>query len=133
MADEYWGRYKTIMVAIAVAIVGHIILILSAIPSIITHPTNSITCFSIGLVIMGIGVGGFKSNISPLIAEQYKQVTLQVKTLPSGERVILDPTLTVSRIYMYFYMMINIGALCGSVGMVYAEVIPKGSPSGAFC
>ncbi|KAI5782814.1 MFS peptide transporter [Pyronema domesticum] len=121
MADEYWGRYKTIMVAIAVAIVGHIILILSAIPSIITHPTNSITCFSIGLVIMGIGVGGFKSNISPLIAEQYKQVTLQVKTLPSGERVILDPTLTVSRIYMYFYMMINIGALCGSVGMVYAE------------
>jgi POT family proton-dependent oligopeptide transporter len=133
MADEYWGRYKTIMVAIAVAIVGHIILILSAIPSIITHPTNSITCFSIGLVIMGIGVGGFKSNISPLIAEQYKQITLQVKTLPSGERVILDPTLTISRIYMYFYMMINVGALCGSVGMVYAEVIFAVSPPSAFC
>lgn len=118
MADEYWGRYKTIMVAIGVAIVGHIILILSAIPPVIVHPDGAIACFAIGLVIMGIGVGGFKSNISPLIAEQYKQVTLTVKTLPTGERVIEDPTFTVSRIYMYFYMMINVGSLLGSVVMV---------------
>jgi len=122
MADEYWGRYNTIMVAIGVAIVGHVILIVSAIPQVITNPHGSIVCFSIGLVIMGIGVGGFKSNISPLIAEQYKQVSLEVKTLPTGERVIMDPTLTVSRIYMYFYMMINVGSLCGSIAMVYSEV-----------
>ncbi|KAA8895246.1 MFS peptide transporter [Sphaerosporella brunnea] len=121
VADEYWGRYKTIMVAIGVAIVGHIILIISAIPEVIVHPNGAIACFSVGLIIMGIGVGGFKSNISPLIAEQYKQSALEVKTLPSGERVIVDSTLTVSRIYMYFYMMINVGSLAGSVAMVYAE------------
>lgn len=128
MADEHWGRYKTIAIAIAVALVGHAILIVSAIPHVITHPTASVACFAVGLVIMGVGVGGFKSNISPLIAEQYKQITLEVRTLPSGERVVLDPTLTVSRIYMYFYMMINIGALCGSVSMVYAEVCLPPSP-----
>ncbi|KAI5782601.1 MFS peptide transporter [Geopyxis carbonaria] len=121
MADEHWGRYKTIMVSIGVALVGHVILIISALPPIIVNPTNSIVCFSIGLVIMGMGVGGFKSNISPLIAEQYKQNRLMVKTLTTGERIIMDPTLTVSRIYMYFYMMINVGSLVGSVGMVYAE------------
>ena len=126
MADEHWGRYKTIAIAIAVALVGHIILIIAATPWVITNPSCSVACFALGLVVMGVGVGGFKSNISPLIAEQYKQITLEVKTLPSGERVILDPTLTVSRIYMYFYMMINIGALCGSVAMVYAEVTPPG-------
>jgi len=121
LADEYWGRYNTIMIAIGVAIFGHIVLIISAIPSVIVHPNGSIACFSVGLVIMGMGVGGFKSNVSPLIAEQYKQTSFQVKTLKSGERVVLDPTLTVSRIYMYFYLMINIGSLVGSVAMVYAE------------
>lgn len=72
MADQYWGRFKTIQISIAVAVVGHIILIISAIPAVIVHPSGSITCFAIGIVIMGIGVGGFKSNISPLIAEQCK-------------------------------------------------------------
>lgn len=70
MADQYWGRMKTIQISIGIALVGHIILIISAIPQVIVHPSGSIACFSIGIVIMGIGVGGFKSNISPLIAEQ---------------------------------------------------------------
>ena len=46
---------------------------------------------------------------------------MSVKTLPSGERVIVDPTTTVSRIFLYFYMMVNIGSLCGQITMVYAE------------
>jgi len=129
MADEYWGRYKTIMVAIGVAVVGHIVLIISAIPPVIVHPNSSVACFAVGLVIMGIGVGGFKSNISPLIAEQYKDLSLTVKTLPTGERVIVDPTFTISRIYMYFYMMINVGSLLGSVIMVCEYSPPSSSVS----
>lgn len=72
VADTYWGRFKTIQVACGVAIIGHIILIISAIPPVIVHPNSAIACFSIGIIIMGMGVGGFKSNISPLIAEQCK-------------------------------------------------------------
>ncbi len=49
---------------------------------------------------MGLGTGGFKANISPLVAEQYKKTKLFVTTRKSGERVIVDPTLTTSRIYM---------------------------------
>jgi POT family proton-dependent oligopeptide transporter len=72
MADQYWGRFKTIQVSIGVAFIGHIILIISAIPPVIVHPSGAIAIFAIGIVIMGIGVGGFKSNVSPLIAEQCK-------------------------------------------------------------
>lgn len=72
MADTYWGRFKTIQYACFVAIVGHIVLVISAIPPVVVHPNGAIACFSIGIVIMGVGVGGFKSNISPLIAEQCK-------------------------------------------------------------
>jgi len=77
MADQYWGRMRTIQVSIAIALAGHVILIISAIPAVIVHPNGAITAFAIGIVIMGVGVSGFKSNISPLIAEQCKfQLTL---------------------------------------------------------
>ncbi|KAL4893629.1 POT family-domain-containing protein [Aspergillus ambiguus] len=121
MADQYWGRYRTIMFSIGAALVGHTILIISAIPQVIANPKGAIACFSIGLIIMGIGTGGFKSNISPLIAEQYREERPYIKTLASGERIIVDPAATVSRIYLYFYMMINIGSILGQISMVYAE------------
>lgn len=60
MADQYWGRFRTIMFSIAAALLGHTILIISAIPSVISHSNGSIACFSLGLIIMGVGTGGFK-------------------------------------------------------------------------
>jgi proton-dependent oligopeptide transporter, POT family len=121
VADAYLGRYRTIAWALGIAITGHIILTVSAVPTVITHPENSLACFLIGLIIMGVGTGAFKSNISPLIAEQLPQTKMVTRELPSGERVIIDPTVTQSRVYHYFYLFINVGALVGQIGMVYAE------------
>ncbi|CAK45433.1 uncharacterized protein An08g04600 [Aspergillus niger] len=122
IADEYWGRMRTIQVSIGFAMLGHIIIIISSIPPVIVHANGALACFAVGLVIFGIGVGGFKSNISPLIAEQYKETRLFIKTIPkTGERVIVDPAQTITRIFLYFYFMINVGSLIGSVAMVYAE------------
>ncbi|THU85118.1 PTR2-domain-containing protein [Dendrothele bispora CBS 962.96] len=121
LADTYWGRYNTICVAIGVAFIGHIVLIVSAIPSVVVHSNNSLAAFIIGMLITGLGTGLFKSNISTLIAEQYKRRKLFVVTTKDGERVIVDPTYTVSRMYMYFYLFTNIGALIGQITMTYAE------------
>lgn len=121
MADEHWGRYKTICVSLGIAILGHIILVISSIPPVITNTNASMGIFITGIIIMGVGTGGFKPNVSPLVVEQIPVQTLQVQTLPSGERIIVDPTITQSRIYHYFYLFINIGALVGQIGMVYAE------------
>ncbi|EXJ82163.1 POT family proton-dependent oligopeptide transporter [Capronia coronata CBS 617.96] len=121
MADEHWGRYKTICVSIAIAILGHIILVISSIPPVITHQSACFAVFMIGVIVMGLGTGGFKPNISPLVVEQINITKAFVKTLPSGERVIVDPTITQSRIYHYFYLFINIGALVGQIGMSYSE------------
>ncbi|DAA77274.1 TPA_exp: putative MFS peptide transporter [Trichophyton benhamiae CBS 112371] len=121
IAEEHLGRFRTIMYSIACALVGHTILIISAIPPVIKNPNGALPCFVIGLVIMGVGTGGFKSNISPLIAEQYTETQMYIRTEKSGERVIVDPAATVSRIFILFYLMINIGSLCGQIGMVFAE------------
>ncbi|EPE24804.1 MFS general substrate transporter [Glarea lozoyensis ATCC 20868] len=121
VADAHLGRYKTIAIALGIAIVGHIILVISAIPPVITKPSTSMGVFIVGLIIMGVGTGAFKPNISPLIAEQLPLSKMVVKELPSGERVIVDPAVTQSRVYSYFYLFINIGALVGQIGMVYCE------------
>ncbi|ETN37447.1 uncharacterized protein HMPREF1541_08438 [Cyphellophora europaea CBS 101466] len=123
LADTFFGRFRTIYYAIWIAMLGHVIIIVSAIPSVITNPNGAIGAFAVGLIFFGVGVGWFKCNISPLIAEQYEKhhPRQYVQTLASGERVIIDPTLTLSRIYMRFYLMINIGALVGQLTMVFAE------------
>ncbi|TQS38245.1 hypothetical protein Golomagni_01253 [Golovinomyces magnicellulatus] len=121
ISDKYLGRFKTVCVALAIAIVGHIVLVISAIPVVIVSSRNSLICFMTGLIIMGLGTGSFKPNISPLIAEQLRITNLSVRVLPSGEKVIIDPAVTQSRVYHYFYLFINIGALVGQIAMVYCE------------
>ena len=81
------------------------------------------------IIVIGIGTGGIKSNVAPLIADQYKRRKMavsttycrhrtreipdtgQIMTTPKGERVIVDPSVTIQRIYMIFYTCINVGAL----------------------
>lgn len=89
----------------------------------IKNPDAALGVFSLGLIFFGIGVGFFKANISPMIAEQYEATHPRavIETLKSGERVIKDPVLTISVIYMRYYFFINVGSLVGSISMVYAE------------
>lgn len=121
VADAHWGRYKTITAALGVDIIGHIILILSAIPPVIVHANASLALLIIAIIVIGFGTGGFKPNVSCLIVEQLGDQHMFVKTLKTGERVIVDPAITTERVYNWFYFFINVGALIGQVSMVYAE------------
>ncbi|KAL5625509.1 hypothetical protein BROUX41_005569 [Berkeleyomyces rouxiae] len=121
VADKYWGRYKTICVALGIDLIGHLILIISALPPVITKPNSSLAAMIIAIITIGFGTGGFKPNISPLIVEQLPNQHMRVETTKSGERVIVDPTLTVEHVYNWFYMFINVGALLGQISMSFAE------------
>ena len=120
LADAHLGRYKAIQIAIGFAMVGHVVLVVSAVPSVI-QAKGAIGAFIIGLLILGVGTGLFKSNISPLLAEQ--QTTLKKKkvTMKNGEVVIVDPAVTTARMFLWFYVCINVGSLVGQIGMVFAE------------
>ena len=99
IADTRWGRFKTICVAVAIALVGHVIMIISSLPGVI-EKKGATGAFIISLIVTGLGTGLFKSNVSPLVAEQYNRSRLFIVTTRSGERVIVDPSLTISRVYM---------------------------------
>jgi POT family proton-dependent oligopeptide transporter len=100
LADAKWGRLKTIYISIGVAMFGHAIIIIAAIPSVIKNPDGALACFFVGLLFFATGVGGFKPNISPLFAEQLSSRKMHVQTLSSGELVVVDPALTTQRMFM---------------------------------
>lgn len=52
--------------------------------------------------------------------DQYRHQRPYVKTLKNGERVIIDPEMTINRISLIFYCFVNIGAFF-PVATVYAE------------
>ena len=70
LADQYWGKYATIFVSCAVYMIGLLVLVLTSIPPSI----NAGVAFPgliVAIIIIGLGTGGVKSNVSPLMAEQY--------------------------------------------------------------
>ncbi len=106
--------------------VGHIIIIVAALPPVIANPNGSLACFSVGLIFFGIGVGFFKANISPMVAEQYEaqQPRAVVGVTKTGERIIVDTVLTISVIYMRYYFFINVGSLVGQISMGKCHRVP---------
>lgn len=86
IADTYLGRFKTIVCSVIIAEIGHALLTSSAAPSILDKPKNAFALFIIGILVMGLGTGTFKPNISPLIAEQIPMDAPRVKVNKKGER-----------------------------------------------
>ncbi|KAG8744438.1 hypothetical protein FRC12_014795 [Ceratobasidium sp. 428] len=112
IADAYWGKFKTINIFVILGGIGHILLVATSVPSVLQNsPSGAFAGFIISITIIAFATGAIKSNVSPLVAEQIPDTRETVKTLPSGEKVIVDPNLTIQRVFMYFYMMINIGSL----------------------
>ena len=110
VSDQYLGKYNTILSFSFIYLIGLFVLFLTSLPVAIEHGAT-LGGLIAAMIIIGLGTGGIKSNVSPLIAEQYRETRQKVKTLKSGERVIIDPAVTIQRIYMIFYLCINVGSL----------------------
>ncbi|KAJ1304227.1 hypothetical protein OPQ81_005391 [Rhizoctonia solani] len=122
LSDAYWGKLKTLFIFAIIGGIGHVILVGTAAPALLqNNPTGSYAGLIVSLIIMGFATGAIKSNVSPLVAEQIPDSREHIKVLKNGERVIVDPNLTIQRVFMYFYLMINIGSL-GSIATTETEL-----------
>ncbi|KAG5977772.1 hypothetical protein E4U56_006891 [Claviceps arundinis] len=110
ISDQYLGKYKTIVIFCGVYWLGLVILWTTSLPVAIENGAG-LGGYVTAIIIIGFGTGGIKSNIAPLIADQYQRRTMAIRTEPNGERVIIDPAITYQRIYMVFYWCINVGSL----------------------
>lgn len=69
ISDQYLGKYNTIVYFSFVYLLGVLILFLTSLPVSIEHGA-ALPGLIVAMIIIGLGTGGIKSNVSPLIAEQ---------------------------------------------------------------
>ncbi|WWC62283.1 uncharacterized protein I303_104879 [Kwoniella dejecticola CBS 10117] len=111
LADTKWGRFKAIWVGTIVGFFAHVILMIPAIPAVIQHVKGALGAFSVSILVLSTASGFIKPALAPLFNDQSPVKVPTIKVLKSGERVILDPQVTVEKYTMIFYWIINVGAL----------------------
>ncbi|KAG1471622.1 hypothetical protein G6F56_002021 [Rhizopus delemar] len=114
VADQYVGRYWTILIFSCVYMIGWLILTCTSIPSSLESGAG-FPGYVVSLVVIGFGTGGIKGIVSSLCADQYQTTDNYVKTIKNGERVLVDYDLSIQHLYNWFYWAINVGALLGGI------------------
>lgn len=110
IADQYLGKYATIKWFSVVYMLGIAILFATSLPWSLERGA-AFPGLVIAMAVIGLGTGGIKSNVSPMIAEQVRSTEPYVKTLANGKRVIVDPEVTMQRCFALFYLCINVGSI----------------------
>jgi len=96
IADQFLGKFKTIVYISIIYVLGHLLKTLAAVPNIGVPPVE----FSlIGLLLIAIGTGGIKPCVVAFGGDQFK--------LPEQERQLQS-------FFSVFYFCINLGALIGT-------------------
>lgn len=113
LADMKLGKYNTICLSSGIYVIGLLVLFVTSLPQYRNENNAGLGGLIASMIIIGVGTGGIKSNVSTLIAEQYTGTKAYIRTEKNGERVIVDPSTTIQFIYLMFYWAINIGALSG--------------------
>lgn len=110
VADTKWGRFKTICVGTAIGAIAHVLLVVPAIPAVIQKPEAAMGTFIISLLILAGAAGFIKPCLGPMLCDQSPISRPTLKTLKNGEKVIMEPTLTIQRYLLIFYWCINMGS-----------------------
>ncbi|KAK1144977.1 peptide transporter ptr2 [Aspergillus melleus] len=76
VADQYLGKYKTIVLFCIVYLVGLLILVCTSIPTALAHGAG-LGGFIVAILIIGLGTGGIKSNVAPLVSPPSRPVHLR--------------------------------------------------------
>ena len=84
LADQFWGKYKTIFFACVTYMIGLLVLVFTSLPFAV-RAGLAFPGLIVAIIILGIGTGGVKSNVSPLMAEQYTRT----EPIITGKNVIL--------------------------------------------
>ncbi|SCU98711.1 LADA_0H14884g1_1 [Lachancea dasiensis] len=109
IADRYWSRMKMLWIGVWIGVVSHILFIIGAIPSVLKNSGPALAPCLIGIITLAIATSFIKPVLLPTLLSQYPHQTDVVKTLPTGERVIIDRDASLQRMTMTFYWSINVG------------------------
>lgn len=110
VADQYLGRFPTILYSSWFYLLGLIVLWSTSLVVDISH-VAAVSGLFIAMFLIGVGTGGIKTNANALVAEQYTPPETTEYTLESGERVIIDYDLTIQRYFVAYTAPISFGLM----------------------
>lgn len=118
LSDTKLGKWKSIWLGIWFGIVGHFLLVISALPIILQQPWISYLIIIISIFTIAISAGFIKPNILPLLLDQYNYSPDK-----SDQMMDIDGTVwqinhqeTLEKMSMTFYAFINWGCCIAIVG-----------------
>ncbi|XP_055305332.1 peptide transporter family 1-like isoform X2 [Sitodiplosis mosellana] len=97
IADSWLGRFKTIVYLSMIYALGTVVLTLGAVPT-LNLPTNQVTV--LGLLLIAMGTGGIKPNVSAFGGDQFK--------LPEQAKHL-------ATFFSLFYLSINLGSMISTL------------------
>ncbi|UJR17654.1 hypothetical protein I4U23_004550 [Adineta vaga] len=119
IADQFWGRYRTLVVASVIYVLGLIILVTTSIPASLKNGIGlpGLIC---GMITMGIATGGFKTASGPLMAEQYTRTKPVIKEI-KGKKKIVDPKITIQSLFNWLCCAYSLGTLVSMIILTIVE------------
>ncbi|KAJ2486018.1 hypothetical protein IWW37_005762 [Coemansia sp. RSA 2050] len=111
IADQWLGKFKTILLFASLYLLGFVLLALSATEHYIERGYGLVGFCITVFIFIGFGTGGIKANVSSFMAEQIPVGFRPTKT----PGVYEDSKLTIERGFRYFYWSINLGAFFGQL------------------
>ncbi|KAF2821522.1 MFS general substrate transporter [Ophiobolus disseminans] len=110
LADSRLGQYTTLVASVVLYCLGIIALTISSIPANLAKGWG-FPGLVLAMFLVGLGGGGVRAIFPPFIADQYTKTKLRMKTLKTGERVVIDYDLTLQYIYSLYFWVGNVGSL----------------------
>ncbi|EDV20617.1 uncharacterized protein TRIADDRAFT_31599 [Trichoplax adhaerens] len=106
LADSHLGQYNTMYLGGLIYIAGILTVFLMTVPYQLPFSTSAKTSyFIVGLILVAIGTGGIKSNISPFGASQLESCG----------------PVYVQRFFAWFYFSLNLGSLISFTVVAYIQ------------
>ncbi|KAK8136072.1 MFS general substrate transporter [Apiospora sp. TS-2023a] len=130
LADAKYGRFKMICWGVGICGIAHVIMIVSALPSVLTSG-KAVGPFAFSLYLLAVGAAQlkgypltqFKPNISPTIMDQSPHKVAHVIKEKNGEKVVVDPEESIASIMLWFYLLINVGSCFGIPTSYLAKLV----------
>ncbi|KAJ7118013.1 putative MFS peptide transporter [Mycena crocata] len=127
VADGWFGRYKSLTLFAGIYVAGVLILFVTSLPVSLNHGAG-LGGLIAAIIVIGVGAGGMKSNLAPFMADQCADPAsgsggMSITTTSQGERVVVDPAITLEKVYSIFYWCVNLGSLGGVASTLIEKYI----------
>ncbi|CAM0945920.1 unnamed protein product [Alopecurus aequalis] len=110
IADTFWGNYNTILVSLAVYLLGMLLVTFSAfLPEVSSAFISTKTLAFVGLYLVAIGSGGVRSSLLPFGAEQF------------DDTIAEDREDKVS-FFSWFYLAVDFGPIVSGLFIVWIQL-----------